>query len=52
MARQRNTPLPPEEKPEDSGLVKMVRESVDGPSTADVHPDEVQNFKRGGWVEA
>lgn len=27
-------------------LVKMKR----GEQTADVHPDEVENFKRGDWV--
>ncbi len=23
-----------------------------GPHTADVHPDEVENYRLGGWVEA
>jgi len=33
-------------------LVKIVR-SVDypPPHSADVHPDELDEFKRGGWVE-
>lgn len=33
-------------------LVKMARPaeaSGDGPLTADVHPDEVENFQVGGW---
>jgi hypothetical protein len=32
--------------------VKMVREAETNPKphTADVHPDEVDNFKAGGWV--
>ena len=29
--------------------VRMTRESNVGPLTADVHPDEVQNFTLGGW---
>jgi hypothetical protein len=31
--------------------VKMVRydEVVDGPRTADVHPDEVDNWLKAGW---
>lgn len=32
-------------------LVKMHREvSGSGPTEADVHPDEVENFRSGGWV--
>jgi len=31
-------------------LVKIVREG--NPSTADVHPDEVENYKAGGWSVA
>lgn len=31
----------------DVELVKMVREG--DPSEADVHPDEVANYKAGGW---
>jgi len=30
-------------------LVKMVRDGAP-PNTADIHPDEVENPKRGGWV--
>jgi hypothetical protein len=32
--------------------VKMVRDAETNPKphTADVHPDEVDNFKAGGWV--
>lgn len=35
-------------------LVKMVRDSeaYPKPHTADVHPDEVENFASGGWVKA
>lgn len=32
----------------DVELVKMVREEGE-PSEADVHPDEVANYKIGGW---
>jgi hypothetical protein len=40
---------------ESSGLVRMrlddsEREGYTGPTTADVHPDEVENWKAGGWV--
>ncbi len=34
-------------------LVKMIRpvqEAKGGPTEADVHPDEVQNYTLGGWV--
>jgi hypothetical protein len=33
-------------------LVKMRRaapQKLGGPTTADVHPDEVQNYLAGGW---
>lgn len=33
-------------------LVKMTRDSADEPKAADVHPDEVENYKAGGWVVA
>jgi predicted 3-demethylubiquinone-9 3-methyltransferase (glyoxalase superfamily) len=36
-------------------LIKMTRlpeEANGGPTEADVHPDEVQNFTLGGWVPA
>jgi hypothetical protein len=36
-------------------LVKMVRSKEtagDGPTEADVHPEEVSNFALGGWVRA
>lgn len=35
--------------------VKMVRDAEqypEGPHAAEVHPDEVDNFKAGGWVVA
>lgn len=35
--------------------VKMIRSEEiagGGPITADVHPDEVSNYARGGWVKA
>lgn len=41
--------------PQDSSdrhIVKMVRSEEDaqgGPLTAEVHPDEVENFKQAGW---
>lgn len=37
---------------EQVNLVKMIREEPQrsgGPLTADVHPDEVVNYQRGGW---
>lgn len=33
-------------------LVKMVREVAEGsddPTSCDVHPSEVDNYKKGGW---
>jgi len=34
-------------------LIKMTREDAKGGQTkADVHPDEVENYKKGGWIEA
>ncbi len=30
-------------------LVKMVRDQDQAPFTADVHPAEVENYKKGGW---
>lgn len=40
-------------KPEPK-TVKMVRDAEVylEPHTADVHPDEVENMKSGGWTEA
>ncbi len=41
-------------KEETVKLVKMVRdaeEGYEGPTEADVHPDEVENYKAGGWQE-
>ena len=41
-----------EEKKEKVKLVKMVRkleEGQKGPIKADVHPDEVENYKASGW---
>lgn len=34
--------------------VKMVRDPAEHsePHSADVHPDEVDNYRSGGWVEA
>lgn len=31
-------------------LVKMVRDG--NPPEANVHPDEVENYKAGGWIAA
>lgn len=31
--------------------VRMVREADTGPTSADVHPDEVDNMAAGGWVK-
>jgi hypothetical protein len=35
-------------------LVRMVRDAsaFPAPHSADVHPDEVENFRAGGWQEA
>jgi hypothetical protein len=35
-------------------LVAMVRDPAvyDEPHTCDVHPDEVDNYKQGGWTHA
>lgn len=38
-----------EDKEKTVKLVKMVRDSEEEPHTADVHPDEVENYKKGGW---
>lgn len=41
-------------KPASPKFVKMTRSAEDypAPHTADVHPDEVANFKVGGWQES
>lgn len=31
-------------------LVRMVRNDGMEPKEADVHPDEVSNYERGGWI--
>ena len=37
----------------DAKLVRMVRDAdaYPAPHSADVHPDEVENFAVGGWVK-
>jgi hypothetical protein len=37
----------------DAKLVRMVRDAdaYPAPHSADVHPDEVENFAAGGWVK-
>lgn len=35
-------------KEKDSDTIKMTRDGIE----ADVHIEEVENYKRGGWVEA
>ncbi len=38
-----------------AATVKMIRDEEqfpEGPYTADVHPDEVENYRVGGWIEA
>jgi hypothetical protein len=40
------------EKTTDNKLVRMIRSKElagNGPTTADVHPDEVDNYKQAGW---
>ena len=42
-----------ETQAEAKGTVRMTRseqEAQGGPITADVHPDEVENYKHAGWV--
>lgn len=41
-----------EEKAGKVKLVKMVREASEGPTKADVHPDEVENYAAAGWQKA
>lgn len=43
-----------EQKQEDRKvkLVKMIRETEEGPTKADVHPDEVENYAAAGWQKA
>ncbi len=38
---------------QDGGSVRMVRdaEQYPAPHEADVHPDEVENYRLGGWQE-
>jgi hypothetical protein len=38
----------------DVALVSMVRDQdqYEAPHEAEVHPDEVENYKAGGWTEA
>lgn len=31
-------------------LVKMIRPGEVQPKTADVHPDMVEEYKKGGWI--
>ena len=49
-------PVPDETVQEvvDVALVSMVRdqEQYEAPHEAEVHPDEVENYKAGGWTEA
>lgn len=33
-------------------MTRNVEQYPEGPHEADVHPDEVDNYKAGGWVEA
>lgn len=39
-----------EELVEPAKAVKLVRMARGDAETADVHPDEVENFAAGGWV--
>lgn len=44
----------PVAKPAKVKTVRMVRSEEDakgGPTTADVHPAEVDNYRAGGWSE-
>lgn len=34
---------------EEKKLIKMVRDGDVEPKTADVHPDMVEAYKKGGW---
>lgn len=46
MAKVTGTPKKAQPKPRKPALVKMVRDGA----KADVHPNEVENYKQGGWV--
>lgn len=50
----RKTTAKTEAGPVGPKLVKMKRdpEIYPEPHTADVHPDEVENYRPGGWEEA
>lgn len=49
--------MPKDEKVEEKDtkeikLIKMVRDGDIEPKTADVHPDMVEEYKKGGWRTA
>lgn len=51
---QAKSAAPAEEAPAKAAkLVRMVRDAdaYPAPHSADVHPDEVENFAAGGWVK-
>ena len=52
MARKQD---PTTDPTAEGALVKMVRDTPqhpDGPTEADVHPDEVANYEAAGWRRA
>jgi hypothetical protein len=53
MARK-NEPAPQDEAQTEIQYVRMVRdpEAYPAPHEAQVHPDEVNNYRPGGWEEA
>lgn len=31
-------------------MIRTIEDTKGGPVKADVHPDEVENYKKGGWI--
>lgn len=55
MADENKTDSAPTEKTTKVKTIKMVRDKKEfpaGPHEADVHPDELTNYARGGWLKA
>ena len=51
MKPNKTTQLTPLPETKVDALVDMIRsEGFNGPKTARVHLDEVDNFKKGGWI--
>jgi hypothetical protein len=39
-----------EKQEKNNNLIRMVRLDNIKPKTADVHPDMVEDYKKGGWI--